>query len=406
MKIGVLTYHFVPNFGANLQTLSTVAYLKNQGHDPIVINWQPKSLTKEYKNRVTITQRNKHIEFLAKYLPLTEICFSDTDIINEIKKHKINAIIVGSDVVLRYVPWKDKFKIFKSRMPFRVVKRSADTVFPNPFWLSFINKDPELRNLPCSLMSVSSMGSSFNKIPLNVKKKMSLHLERLNYISVRDSWTAEMIKTITNRNLEPKITPDPVFGFNNNFDSGSSKHEILKKFDLPENYLIVSFRSSYLNMDWYRKFEIFAEERGVECVELAVPEGILGLNYRHKINTPLSPIDWYDIIRYSAGYVGQNMHPIVICIHNCIPFFSFDDYGGNTSVEYRNVVPSKTYDLILRTSFTNNHTRAKLNMAKIIDPKEVHIALEKFDVDHCKNISVMFSDEYEVMMQEMLNCLQ
>lgn len=28
MKIGILTYHWVANFGANLQTLSTVCYLK------------------------------------------------------------------------------------------------------------------------------------------------------------------------------------------------------------------------------------------------------------------------------------------------------------------------------------------------------------------------------------------
>ena len=41
MKIGILTYHSVYNFGANLQVLSTVGYLKNNGFEPIVINWIP-----------------------------------------------------------------------------------------------------------------------------------------------------------------------------------------------------------------------------------------------------------------------------------------------------------------------------------------------------------------------------
>lgn len=31
MKIGILTYHCVPNFGAQLQTISTVGYVKKNG---------------------------------------------------------------------------------------------------------------------------------------------------------------------------------------------------------------------------------------------------------------------------------------------------------------------------------------------------------------------------------------
>ena len=40
MNIGILAYHSACNYGANLQVLSTVGYLKRNGHNPIVINYE------------------------------------------------------------------------------------------------------------------------------------------------------------------------------------------------------------------------------------------------------------------------------------------------------------------------------------------------------------------------------
>ena len=39
MKIGVLTFLHVANYGANLQATSTYYYLKNQGHTPVFIDY-------------------------------------------------------------------------------------------------------------------------------------------------------------------------------------------------------------------------------------------------------------------------------------------------------------------------------------------------------------------------------
>lgn len=51
MKIGLLAYHAACNFGAFLQLLSTVEYIKKQGDEPIVINWIPKDFSKDYEKR-------------------------------------------------------------------------------------------------------------------------------------------------------------------------------------------------------------------------------------------------------------------------------------------------------------------------------------------------------------------
>ena len=405
MRIGILTYHFVPNFGANLQTLSTLEYLKKHGHSPIVINWQPKSVIEQYKDRVPEIQRNKHREFLESHFPMTGICRSDNKLISEIKRNQIEAIIVGSDVVMRYSLWKNQIRLFKGRMPFRWIKRASDVIFPNPFWLNFLTKDPELCNLPTALMSVSSMGSNFIEIPLGIKKKMYTQLKRFKYISVRDSWTREMIRTISQDNIIPPITPDPVFGFNQNIKNNCTRDYILNKYNLPEKYLVISFRSKYVDKEWVKDLEKLLKKASYSCVELAVPEGTLGFQIKHKIDIPISPLDWYNIIRYSSGYIGQNMHPIVICLHNCVPFYSFDDYG---KVSYLNndVISSKIYDLLLRTSFTENCLNISFDHLNLIEPRKLLSIITKFDYEKCKNVRIKLQKEYDDMMDKMLESLE
>ena len=41
MKVGILTYHFGTNFGGQLQCYSLFNVLKELGHNPIVINYNP-----------------------------------------------------------------------------------------------------------------------------------------------------------------------------------------------------------------------------------------------------------------------------------------------------------------------------------------------------------------------------
>lgn len=49
MKIGILTFHCVHNYGAVLQTYCLQEVLKNMGHEVYVIDYRPKYLTKPYK---------------------------------------------------------------------------------------------------------------------------------------------------------------------------------------------------------------------------------------------------------------------------------------------------------------------------------------------------------------------
>ena len=67
MKIGILTYHAACNFGAFLQLLSTVEYVRKRGDNPLVINWIPCDFEDDYKKRSKLEVRELYANFRSKY---------------------------------------------------------------------------------------------------------------------------------------------------------------------------------------------------------------------------------------------------------------------------------------------------------------------------------------------------
>lgn len=72
--------------------------------------------------------------------------------------------------------------------------------------------------------------------------------------------------------------------------------------------------------DWIKKFFYCCNEKGLAVISLPYPQEENSLNVDVNISLPISPIEWYNIIKYSVGYVGNNMHPIIVSIHNAVPF--------------------------------------------------------------------------------------
>ena len=107
-----------------------------------------------------------------------------------------------------------------------------------------------------------------------------------------------------------------------------TKEDFLARRNLPEKYILLSFiNSNTVSQEWISSFEKLANKEGYECALLPFAQKPSFGTVKHNIGLPLSPTDWYSLIRYSSGFVGHNMHPVVVSIHNGIPFFSFDNYG-------------------------------------------------------------------------------
>ena len=97
MRIGVLTYHCVPNFGAQLQAMSTIGFLKRVGHTPVLLHWYPKDLEDVYRRRVSKEQIVCQMQFAEDNFPLSSLCRNEKQLIKEIEKQQLDMIITGSD---------------------------------------------------------------------------------------------------------------------------------------------------------------------------------------------------------------------------------------------------------------------------------------------------------------------
>ena len=237
---------------------------------------------------------------------------------------------------------------------------------------------------------------------------MNLFLKQFQSITVRDVWTRNMVKHISHGSINSNITPDPVFAYNQNVIEQLTKEEILKKFKLQEKYLLFSFSDTkVVSKEWLITFQTLAEINNLQCVALTMPEG---LNFDPPFNTtievPLCPKEWYALIKYSSGYIGEKMHPIVIALHNVVPFFSFDLYG---IVKFKFIVDdksSKIFDILSQAEFLENRVSILRNSAKRPTPEYVLSQLNNFDFEKCRTFSNNQLGEYNKMMKAITNSLK
>lgn len=398
MKIGILTYHSVYNFGANLQVYSTVGYLKNNGFEPIVINWIPEDLEARYNRTIPLIQADAHKKFIKNYLPCSDICRTESDIVKVIENQNIRGIIIGSDAILQHKTLFSRIHLKKKGIIIDP-KPETDVLFPNPFWGSFI---PYLeRNIPVVIMSASSQNTNFKYIRGNFKKGMNVFLNQFRAITVRDDWTRRMVIYLTNGIIIPSITPDPVFAYNQNIKDQYSKNEILKKFNLPENYLLLSLRSqNCVTKNWLDSFKLITEKNNLLCVVLPMPDGIkFDHPFSSVIELPLSPDEWYGLIRYSSGFIGENMHPLIVALHNEVPFYSFDSYGIIRYKFFVNEKSSKIYDILSRAGFLKNRISVLGKGYKCPSPEEVFCRITDFDFSKYHLFSINQQNSYNIMMK-------
>ncbi len=405
MKIGLLAYHAACNYGAFLQLLSTIEYVRKRGDEPRVINWVPKDFAHDYEKRSRPEVRNLFSKYQNEYFPLTTLCTTAKEVAEVILKEKIEAVIIGSDAVCQHHPFRERFR-FPVRRIIYIAHVTSDRMYPNCFWGMF-NKYLQ-KSVPLALISGSSQDSKYYYIKGRTLRRMQQDILSFKYYSVRDEWTQKMVGYLTNEKFVPDITPDPVFAFNQNASELiPTKAYILNRFHIPENYLLVSFKNSKsVSQEWISSFEKLAKARGLSCVKLPYADIDAFGKMKHDIKMALSPLEWYALIKYSKGYVGNNMHPIVTSIHNRIPFFSFDNYGiSNQNGKSTNGESSKIYHVLNLSGLLKY--RVFINSANYVAPSPISVldAIQNFETNIEDDFASSWLDKYNEMMRTVFNSL-
>lgn len=406
MKIGLLAYHSACNMGATLQLLSTYSYLQNSGHTPIVINWVAEDLERMYKRSAPTIQQDLQLQLRHSLWTETALCRTSKEVAEVIMAENIQAVIIGSDAVAQHHPLLERLHLSKSTL-LTVDHMTADRVFPNPFWGAFNAYLPQ--PVPVAVLSASSQDSHFRLIATTMLRQMRKAILEYKYISVRDAWTQEMIAYITRNKIVPPVTPDPVFSFNQNAGHlVPTKQDILKKFNLPENYFVISLLNEYIvSAEWLAEFEALAEQQGIACVSLPFAHKSSCGKLTHTIELPLSPVDWFALIKYSRGYIGNNMHPIIVSLHNNVPFYSFDNYGIRM---LSNIITSdkssKILHILTKAGLGDYRTSVINRRSHVPSPDVIINKLVAFPLEKERAFATAWQQAYTQMMQQILSKLK
>ena len=395
MKVGILTYHWVSNMGANLQALSTYKYLENHGYNPVIINWIPSDLKQYYINNVPSVQVTAHEKFAQEqFLSITNVCETDEEIAREIERCGIDYIVVGSDAVFSIKPFLSR--IYFGRKGIKYLKPCSDGRFPNPFWGSF----KKLLKKPVKIVSLSAsaQNSPYTKMTARERKQYYAALEGFYKITVRDIWTKEMVSNITNGNKNPSITPDPVFAFNNNVKPESLCY-VEKSLGFKDKYVLLSVSSSTDDAEWILKLESLFNQKGIQVVGLPKTNRPFKSPLKYNLSLPISPLEWYDAIKYSSGYIGELMHPVLVSLHNAVPVFVFDTYGFKTAGRL-DEKSSKTFQIMSRFGLLDNYYNRLYN--EFPTPECVFNAIMSFDSKSVKETAAEMHNEYLTMMNYIL----
>ena len=404
MKIGLLAYHSAINFGANLQLLSTFCYFSKQGIDTIIINWVPKDLEESYASNPIQVDVNR--DFRRRYWKESAICRTSQDVAKIIEEEQITAIVIGSDAVAQHHPLLERLRLSKRKL-INISHPTSDRMFPNPFWGDFNQYLKHKR--PIAVISASSQDSAFHLFSPFTKKRMFLCIKDYQYLSVRDSWTQKMFSYISNGRIVPHVTPDPVFGFNENASHIiTDREELMRKFSIKGDYILYSFRKpSCISQAWLNSLETLCHLHKIQLVRLPFSDEDSFGDTKSYISYPLSPLDWYCLIKYSSGYIGNNMHPIIVSLHNCIPFFSFDNYGRKYfSGLFSSDGSSKIKHIVSKSGLSENRVSCIGRYFTPPTPESVLTSLLHFDYDKSLAFSQRWNSEYGRMMTDVMEILR
>lgn len=218
-----------------------------------------------------------------------------------------------------------------------------------------------------------------------------------------------MILYLTDNEVFPTITPDPVFAFNQNASHlVPSKEEILKKFCLPDNYMILSFKGARsVNQDWIDQFQILANSKGISCVKLPYADAPAYGNIQYSVGNVITPLEWYALIKYSIGYIGNNMHPIVTSLANGVPFYSFDNYGiVHKRGQDTDGKSSKIYHILNTAGFLSNRIYIRGPKYKMPLPSLVFDSIINFNKTKEVSFAKLYLDKYNKMMTQARSSLE
>lgn len=298
MKIGILTFHSVDNYGAVLQAYALQAFLVSQGHHVEIIDYRPSyfhsprhwpvrpdRLLGEIYCRI---MARRFEQFRTRYLNRTPICLTATDLEKNLPQY--DAMIVGSDQV-----WSPD------------VDRRKET---DPIYFFRWNLGQSTRKI--------AYAASFGTDGISPEHASTVAdgLVNIDIISVRESTGVHIVDELVHRKSE--LVCDPVFLLTPEQWCGAAGITDRRS----ENYLVYMPPALHV-------VKTFADKMRARVV-------LPSWNVWYMIGRWLgirapSPLGWVKLIAESRGVLTKSFHGIAFCILTHTPFVYYRPDGSAAS---------------------------------------------------------------------------
>lgn len=296
MRIGVLTFHNTPNFGATLQCYALTRYLSGLGHDVEVINYMPPHNMAQYVKALFLGKRRSvrnvgrigaFRNFLRDNVKLSGApIFTHRGLRTLSKRYDLT--FTGSDEV-----WKVDHM------------RQLDA----SFYLDFCD--------PATTYTASYAASASTVTNLrDYAAEVTPLLQRLGGISVRDPATAAMVADLTGRDSTEVVDPTMIWDF------GAEALPPLRT----KPYLALY---AWLDPKRFADVEAFADRNGLEIISVGCRNKGSKANYMG-----IGPQQWMQLMQHSAVIVTDFFHGVVFAMLYRRPFYAFVDKAKRMKLQH------------------------------------------------------------------------
>jgi hypothetical protein len=289
MKIGILTFHHVDNYGATLQAVALWTFLNSQGYNVEIIDYRPLKIAWRYfrplvpfrkpqKMFVNIPRAWKMRRFLLSSVKLSDKKFYQKKGL-EYYHDKYDVVICGSDQV-----WcLDSFRGYNSS-----------------FFLDFIsNQTTRKISYAASFGNTTKLG--------NKEKEIYTLINDFQTILVRDTNSLEIITNQCNRKATKVL--DPTFLI---------KYDAIKiPPQIKDKYLLLYLQAD-IEAEEQEFIKLLAESENLTIVSVGNPTPLAQINLETA-----SPKEWVGLYSQASYILTNTYHGTVFSIIFQKPFNAF-----------------------------------------------------------------------------------
>ncbi len=323
MKIGIITIHNPPNYGAMLQAYALCFHLNNTGHEAETIDYDQPDLSDYFRfkwsfpprvtnylriKRCAAFVRDKQTKSVKQYRS-PESFHSDAN--------NYDALITGSDQV-----WF-----------------TGPVQYYDPLYFLDL---PNCKARKISYAPSAGSTKSFDEFT----PKVSAALNQFDHISIRDDNTASLIEPLTDKPTIRVVDPTFLCDF---------QALLSLKSPQPAPYLLLF---GNIAPKWNDLIRAYAKKLGVNrIVTLQYKNSVAS----HRLGAP-SPEDWINHFKHAAGIITTYFHGTAFAINFQRPFLSIPTPGRVKKVK------ALLDDVNLSQRFIGAESSVETALALIDDP--------------------------------------